>query len=135
MRLLRDRYGGTLRGQHPYRNLQSLPNWIHDGNRTVAPLGAANNLENSVAERMKRIEDLHALIFSAQGIVGADGCIPTCIVSSPVAESRSTARAGSAVKSPASFSPSAYSVSASGKRSCDHSATRLETALCIFTAN
>lgn len=77
MRLLRDRYRGTLRGQHPYRNLQSLTNRIHDGNRTVAPLGAANHLENSVAERMERIEDLHARIFCAQGIVGADGTIPT----------------------------------------------------------
>ena len=94
MRLLRDRYGGTLRGQHPYRNLQSLPNWIHDGNRTVAPLGAANNLENSVAERMKRIEDLHALIFCAQGIVGADGSIRMSTALCQQVEYRQTINAG-----------------------------------------
>ena len=81
VRRLRDRHGGTLRGKHPYRDLQSLTSWIHDNNRTVAPLGVANNLENSVAERMERIEDLYARIFRAQGIVGADGRIPTCTAS------------------------------------------------------
>jgi hypothetical protein len=65
MRLLGDRYGGTLRGKHPYRNLQSLTNRIYDNNGTVAPLGVSNNLENSVAERMERIEDLYARIFRA----------------------------------------------------------------------
>jgi hypothetical protein len=39
----------------------------------------ANNLESNVAERMERIEDPHARIFRAQGIVGADGIIPTFI--------------------------------------------------------
>ena len=77
VRRLRDRHGGTLRGKHPYRDLQSLTSWIHDNNRTVAPLGVANSLENSVAERMERIEDLYARIFRAQGIVGADGSIRT----------------------------------------------------------
>jgi len=76
-RRLHDRHGGTLRGKHPYRDLQSLTSWIYDNNRTVAPLGVPNNLENSVAERMERIEDLYARIFRAQGIVGADGSIRT----------------------------------------------------------
>lgn len=80
MRFLRDRYRGALRGQHPYRDLQALPTWIHDGNRSVAPLGAANNLKNSVAERMERIEDPDARIFRAQGIVGADGSTRTFTV-------------------------------------------------------
>src|SRR5579859_540690 len=103
MRLLRDRYRGTLRGQHPYRNLQSLTNRIHDGNRTVAPLGAANHLENSVAERMERIEDLHARIFCAQGIVGADGCTLMCIASFRPADSRQIARRGSVRGTPSSY--------------------------------
>jgi hypothetical protein len=77
VRRLRDRHGGTLRGKHPHRDLQSLTSWIHDNNRTVAPLGVANSPENSVAERMERIEDLYARIFRAQGIVGADGSIRT----------------------------------------------------------
>ena len=38
--------------------------------------GAANDLENNVAERMERIEDPHARIFRAQGIVGADRTHP-----------------------------------------------------------
>ena len=42
VRRLRDRHGGTLRGKHPYRDLQSLTRWIHDHNRTIAPLGVAN---------------------------------------------------------------------------------------------
>jgi hypothetical protein len=77
-RRLHDRHGGTLRGKHPYRDLQSLTGWIYDNNRTVTPLGVPNDLENSVAERMERIEDLYARIFRAQGIVGAAGCIRTC---------------------------------------------------------
>jgi hypothetical protein len=78
VRRLCDRHGGTLREKHPYRDLQSLTSWIHDNNRTVAPLGVANSPENSVAERMERIEDLYARIFRAQGIVGADGFIRIC---------------------------------------------------------
>ena len=95
VRRLRDRHGGTLRGKHPYRDLQSLTSWIHDNNRTVAPLGAANDLENSVAERMERIEDLYARIFRAQGIVGADGFIRICTASCPAAASLPMAPAGS----------------------------------------
>ena len=75
VRRLCDRHGGTLRRQHPYRDLQSLPTWIHDGNRTVPSFGTANDLENNIAERMERIEDPDARIFRAQGIVGADGSI------------------------------------------------------------
>jgi hypothetical protein len=78
VRFVRDRHGGTLREKHPYRDLQSLPTWIHDGNRTVPSFGTANDLENNIAERMERIEDLYARIFRAQGIVGAAGCIRTC---------------------------------------------------------
>jgi hypothetical protein len=37
---------------------------------------------------MERIEDLHARIFCAQGIVGADGFIRICIASCRVVESR-----------------------------------------------
>jgi hypothetical protein len=103
MRLLGDRYGGTLRGQHPYRNLQSLTNRIHDGNRTVAPLVAANNLENRAAERMERIEDLHARIFCAQGIVGADGTTRMSIVWCLREEFHWTRRDGSVLERRSSF--------------------------------
>jgi hypothetical protein len=93
VRRLRDRHGGTLRGKHPYWDLQSLTRWIHDHNRTIAPLGVANSLENSVAERMERREDLYAPIFRAQGIVGADGIIRMFIASFPPAASRPTSPA------------------------------------------
>ena len=105
VRRLRDRHGGTLRGKHPHRDLQSLTSWIHDNNRTVAPLGVANSLENSVAERMKRIQDLYARIFRAQGIVGADGFIHISTASFPAAVSARMAFAGLDARNNRSFSP------------------------------
>ena len=61
--------------QHPYRNLETLPNWIDNRDRTVAPFGATNDLQNSATKRMKRIVNLDVCIFYAQGIVSADGTI------------------------------------------------------------
>jgi hypothetical protein len=45
-------------------------------------------------ERMKRIENLNVRGFCAQGIVSADGIIPTCIVSSPAVGCLRTAPSG-----------------------------------------
>ncbi|HEY5932292.1 MAG TPA: hypothetical protein VIT63_05205, partial [Nitrospira sp.] len=44
--------------QHPYRNLETLPNWIHDTDRTVTALGTTNDLQNGATKRMKRIVNL-----------------------------------------------------------------------------
>jgi len=131
MRLLCDRYGGTIRGQHPYRDLQSLTRWIHNGNRTVAPLGAANDLENSVAERMERIEDLHARIFCAQGIVGADGFIRMFTVWFPPAAWLRTIRGGSTHRG-SSFCQWRCSKKCSGassQRDCEISMRRANSAV------
>ena len=81
--------------QHPYRNLETLPNWIDNRDRTVAPFGTTNDLQNSAAKRMKRIVNLDVRIFCAQGIVSADGCIHTCIASYRRADSRAITKAGS----------------------------------------
>ena len=58
--------------QRPYRNLETLPNWIHDTDRTVTALGTTNDLQNGATKRMKRIVNLDVRIFHAQGIVSAD---------------------------------------------------------------
>jgi hypothetical protein len=73
--------------QHPYRNLETLPNWIDNRDRTVAPFGTTNDLQNSAAKRMKRIVNLDVRIFRAQGIVSADVFIRTCMLSWPAAAS------------------------------------------------
>jgi hypothetical protein len=95
IRPLRDGHGGTLGGQHPDRNLEALTDWVHDRDRTVAPLGPANDLENSATERMERIKDLDLRVFCAQGIVRADGSILTFTAPSQRADSRPITVVGS----------------------------------------
>ena len=80
--------------QHPYRNLETLPNWIHDTDRTVTALGTTNDLQNGATKRMKRIVNLDVRIFRAQGIVSADVCILTCTASYRQAVCPTIARAG-----------------------------------------
>ena len=70
----------ALGRQHPYRNLETLPNWIHDTDRTVTALGTTNDLQNGATKRMKRIVNLDVRIFRAQGIVSADVSTRTYIV-------------------------------------------------------
>jgi hypothetical protein len=80
--------------QHPYRNLETLPNWIHDTDRTVTAFGTTNDLQNGATKRMKRIVNLDVRIFCAQGIVSADVIIPTSTVSCPAADWRQIAHGG-----------------------------------------
>ena len=87
VRFLGDWNRRELGRQHPYGNLQTLPNRIYDTDRTVAPFGTTNDLQNSAAKRMKRIVNLDVRIFCAQGIVSADGTIRTCIAWFPPAAS------------------------------------------------
>ncbi len=82
--------------QHPYRNLETLPNWIHDTDRTVTALGTTNDLQNGATKRMKRIVNLDVRIFRAQGIVSADVIIRMSIASFPPAGSLSISPPGSA---------------------------------------
>ena len=81
--------------QHPYRNLETLPNWIHDRDRTVAPFGTTNDLQNSATKRMKRIVNLDVRIFRAQGIVSADVTIRMSTASFRPADCRRISRDGS----------------------------------------
>ena len=75
VRLLRDRDLGTLRQQHPDRNLQSPPGWIHDTNRPISPLRSAKDPQGNTMKRVKRIEDLNICNIRAQGIVGVGAII------------------------------------------------------------
>lgn len=72
VRFLGDSSRRTFWRQHPYRNLETLPNWIHDTDRTVTALGTTNDLQNGATKRMKRIVNMDVRIFHAQGIVSAD---------------------------------------------------------------
>jgi hypothetical protein len=58
-------------------------------------------------ERVERVEDLDMSVLRAQGIVGADGFIPICIVWFRPAVSPPITSAGS-TPAIASFSPSKY---------------------------
>jgi hypothetical protein len=74
---LRDRGLGTLRQQHPDRDLQSPPGWIHDTDRPIPPLRSAKDPQGNTMKRMKGIEDLNISIIDAQGIVGVGATIRT----------------------------------------------------------
>ena len=75
VRSLRDRDLGTLRQQHPDRNLQSSPGWIDDTDRPISPLRSAKDPQGNTMKRVKRIEDLNICIVGAQGIVGVGAII------------------------------------------------------------
>jgi hypothetical protein len=85
VRLLRDLDLGALRQQHPDRNLQSLPRWVHDTDRPIFALRSAKDLQGSTLKRMKGVEDLN--MIRAQGIVGVGATIRTPISLSPAAAS------------------------------------------------
>ena len=70
VRSLRDRGLGTLRQQHPDRNLQSPPAWIHDTDRPISPLRSAKDPQGNTMKWVKGVEDLNICIIGAQGIVG-----------------------------------------------------------------
>ena len=78
VRSLRDRDLGTLRQQHPDRNLQSSPGWIDDTDRPISPLRSAKDPQGNTMKRVKGVEDLNICIIGAQGIVGVGAIIPTC---------------------------------------------------------
>jgi len=75
VRSLRDLDLGALPQQHPDRNLQPPPGWIHDTDRTIPPLRSANDLQGSTTKRVKGVEDLNIGTIRAQGIVGEGAII------------------------------------------------------------
>ena len=79
VRSLRDRDLGTVRQQHPDRNLQSSPSWIHDTDRPISPLRSAKDPQGNTMKRVKRVEDLNIRIVGAQGIVGVGAITRMCI--------------------------------------------------------
>jgi hypothetical protein len=81
MRLVGDLYVSALPRQHPGRNLQSLPGRINDGDRSIAPLGPADDLQGGTPKRVKGVEDLNVRIIDTQGILRVGAFIPICIVS------------------------------------------------------
>ncbi|HYV74725.1 MAG TPA: hypothetical protein VFB24_10745 [Candidatus Binatia bacterium] len=76
---MRDRDLGTLRQEHPDRNLQSSPGWIHDTDRAICSLWSAQNPQGNTMERVKGVEHLNICTIGAQGIVGVGAIIHTCI--------------------------------------------------------
>src|ERR1700739_3983124 len=93
-RPLRDRDLGTLRQQHPDRNLQSPPGWVHDTDRPISSLQSAKNPQGNTMKRVKVVEDLNICTIGAQGdaVVGAP--ILMLIASFRAGESHPTASVG-----------------------------------------
>jgi hypothetical protein len=78
VRLLRDLDLGALRQQHPDRNLQSPPGWIHDTDRPIFALRSAKDPQESTMKRVKGVENLNIGMIRAQGIVGVGAITRTC---------------------------------------------------------
>src|SRR3989442_14882156 len=97
MRLLSDPHVRGIRRQHPRRNLQTLSTEFLDRDRAVSAFGFADHFKAEAVEWVEWIENTNVLGFCAQGIVRVFTTTLTCIASSPVAESRPMARAGSPV--------------------------------------
>ena len=104
MRSLRDLDLGALGQQHPDRNLQSPPGWVHDTDRPIFALRSAKDLQGSTMKRMKGVEDLNIGMIRAQGIVSVGATIRTPISSYRAAASRPMASTGLPAD-PVSFCP------------------------------
>ena len=76
---LRDLDLSALWQQHPDRNLQSPPGWVHDTDRPIFALRCAKDLQVSTMKRVKGVEDLNIGMIRAQGIVGVGAIIRTSI--------------------------------------------------------
>ena len=74
-RLFGDLDPGAIPGQHPRRNLQTLPGCVNDADRPIATLRSADNLQGSAIKRVKGVEDLNIRMIRAQGIVGVGATI------------------------------------------------------------
>jgi hypothetical protein len=85
--------GGFLQ-QHPDRNFQSPPTWVHDTDRPISSLRSAKDLQGGTMKRVKGVEDLNIRIIRAQGIVGVGVFTRMRISLCLVAESRLAATAG-----------------------------------------
>jgi len=95
MNFIADLDGSAIGRQHPHRDLQPSSVSINDRDRTISPLGLAEDLKCRSIKRVKRIEDLNLGALRAQGIVGADVFIPTSTTSFPPAASLPTTPVGS----------------------------------------
>src|SRR4051812_326563 len=68
--------------QHPQGNLEALPTWIPDRDRTVATFGTTNDLQNCATKRMEKVVNLYVRILYAKGTVSADVITPISTASS-----------------------------------------------------
>jgi hypothetical protein len=126
---LRDLDLGALGQQHPDRNLQSPPGWVHDTDRPIFALRSAKDLQGSTMKRMKGVEDLNIGMIRAQGIVGVGAITHMRTSSHRAAASRWTDNIGSPAV-PASFSPSGCSLACSAACSCSRSQRRTKPGSC-----
>src|SRR2546423_4985813 len=102
MRSFHDLHLSGIRRQHPQRNLQAPPRWIDDRDRTVSPLGSADDRKAAVVKWVEWVEDPDVRGFCAQSTVRVGGIIPMCIASCPAAGFPPIMNAGSPA-APASF--------------------------------
>lgn len=109
MNLFADHCPGGFRRQHPYRNLQTPPALVNDGDRTISPLRSPNDLKGRTTEWVKTVEDVDVRGFCTQGTVGVGVLIPMCIAWSQVAGSPQIIDDGFPAGT-SSFCPSKYSV-------------------------
>jgi hypothetical protein len=94
MRSVEDLCFSALLRQHPRRNLQTLPGRVNDADRSMAPLGPADDLQGSTLKWVKGVEYLNIRIIGTQGILGVGAAIRTFIVSCPAAACRRTMAGG-----------------------------------------
>ena len=80
IRLISDLYLSALLRQHPDRNFQSLPGRVNDADRSIAPLGPADDLQGSPEQWVKAVEDLNIRIIGTRGILGVGAGTRTFIV-------------------------------------------------------
>jgi hypothetical protein len=58
MNFIADLDRGAIRQKHPHRDLQPFPASIDDRDRTISPLGPAEDPKSRTIKRMERIENL-----------------------------------------------------------------------------
>ena len=94
MRSFGDHDLGAFPRQHPDRNFQSPPAWVHDTDRPISSLRSAKDLQGSTMKRVKGVEDLNIRIVRAQGIVGVGVTTRIFIFSFLAVASRLTTNVG-----------------------------------------
>ena len=133
MRLVSDLYLSALLRQHPGRNFQSLPGRVNDADRSIAPLGPADDLQGSAEKWVKGVEDLNIRMIGTQGILRVGALIRISIVSCLPEGYRPTGNAGSHPAGRTSFCQSNHSAGCSGESSWNNLRQRFSPEISVST--